>query len=275
MKVNEVKEIALKYLKNINNNEFEANLFIRDFFGLSLTDIHFNKEIECSQEEIDQFIELLNMRASGCPYNYIFKYKEFYNRRFYVDERVLIPRPETELLVEECINYYKRKTIDRYLDLCTGSGCIGISLASELNIKSVTLADISKDSLEVAKKNADIYNIDADFIESDLFSNIVGEFDLITINPPYVPLNRKRILDKTVIDYEPNLALFADNDGLSIIKKFIQEYDKYLTDDGLVLMEFDESQGDAISKLLEEKKVNFKIYKDYSNMDRFVVMGGR
>ena len=112
-----------------------------------------------------------------------------------------------------------------------------------------------------------IYNIDADFIESDLFSKIVGEFDLITINPPYVPLNRKRILDKTVIDYEPNLALFADNDGLSIIKKFIQEYDKYLTDDGLVLMEFDESQGDAISKLLEEKKVNFKIYKDYSNMD--------
>lgn len=275
MKVNEVRKLALKYLKNINNNEFEVNLFIRDFFGLSLTDICFNKEIECSQEEIDKFIGLLNMRDSGCPYNYIFKYKKFYNRRFYVDERVLIPRPETELLVEECINYYKGKTIDRYLDLCTGSGCIGISLASELDIKSVTLADISKDSLEVAKKNAYIYNIDAYFIESDLFSKIVGEFDLITINPPYVPLNRKRILDKTVIDYEPNLALFADNDGLSIIKKFIQEYDKYLTDDGLVLMEFDESQGDAISKLLEEKKVNFKIYKDYSNMDRFVVMGGK
>ena len=275
MKLKDIKKIALNRLKDIYNNDFEVNLFIRDFFAVSLTDIHFNKDIDCTEEEINKFISLLNLRACGCPYNYIFKYKEFYNRRFYVDERVLIPRPETELLVEECINYYKGKTIDRYLDLCTGSGCIGISLASELDIKSVTLADISKDSLEVAKKNADIYNIDADFIESDLFSNIVGEFDLITINPPYVPLKRKSILDKTVIDYEPNLALFAENDGLSVIKLFINEFDKHLKNDGLVFMEFDESQGCAISELLDEKNINFKIYKDYSDMDRFVVTGGR
>lgn len=274
MNLSKLKELALEKLDGIENKEYEVNLFLQDIFNLTLNQIHFNPDLQI-EEKIDIFFEALDRRAKGEPYNYILNYKEFYGREFYVDNRVLIPRPETEIMVEECIKRNINKTINNYLDLCTGSGCIGITLKKELDILNATFSDISIDALDVCKINSIKHNIDANMINSDLFNRIEGKFDLITINPPYVPELRKEYLDAGVRDYEPNLALFSGENGLDIIRRIFDEIEFYITDNASIYMEFDETQASQIIKMIDTNKFNYKIFKDYNNMDRFIVIERR
>ena len=275
MKLFELKKHVLEKLNIEFNKEYEVNLILQDVARLSLNDIHFNRNIDLDDITVNRVFEFIDRRNVGEPYNYILNYKEFFNRIFYIDNRVLIPRPETEILVEECIKRNKNKKINRYLDMCTGSGCIGITLSKELDISDTILSDISKEALQVCDINCKKYNVNANIIESDLFDNIDGKFDLITINPPYVPLLRKDSLDETVVKFEPNIALFSGDDGMDIISKIIGKLDRFMSDESSVYIEFDETHAELIKKLIDDSKFNYKIFKDYSDMDRFIIIERR
>ena len=264
MKIKELKSIGVEKLSEIENKFYEVNLFLCDILNLNIKDILLDQDKEVSIVDENRFLEAISRRAKGEPYAYIMNYKEFYANRFYVDNRVLIPRPESEFIVEYAVNNYKNKNI-KYLDMCTGSGAIGISIAKALNIKA-DLSDISSDALEVARENANYNDVKVNIIKSDLFCNIEDKYDLITINPPYIPSTRKNSL-QIEIDYEPEIALFAGEDGLDIIKKIINNYESYLLPSGKIIMEIEESQSEVI-----KKTVNCEIIKDLNDLDRFVII---
>ena len=169
--------------------------------------------------------------------------------------------------------YAKNSRPKRILDLCTGSGVIAITL--EKIFESDTYAsDISLEALEVAKINAKNLNSNVHFIHSDLFDSIEGKFDLITINPPYVPRERKQFLSKEVRDFEPDTAIFTDDDGLYIIKRFLDEFINFVESRFLVIIEIDETHKDKIINYLKNRNLNYSFLKDFQSMDRFLVIEG-
>ena len=186
-----------------------------------------------------------------------------------MDERVLIPRPETELLVEQAI-----RTIDKgnkVLDLCTGSGCIAITIAKEcrhLNL-AVTASDISPDALQLAQKNASLNGTNITFVESNMFENIQGQFDLIICNPPYIKHDDIENLQPEVKNYEPILALDGGATGLDFYRILAEEAHKYLTPNGTLLLECGEEQTEEIVKMLESFEFKM-ITRDLNGIDRFI-----
>lgn len=231
----------------------------------------------------------LKMRKDGYSVAAIIKKKDFYTSTFYVDENVLIPRPETETLVEKVLDEVKRinnlKLQDKnneqvkILDMCTGSGCIGISILKEaikmgINV-SLTLSDISKDALNVSKINykniiADMGKNEALFIEGDLFQNIPKrkKFDIIVSNPPYIKDSDEDSLDIEV-KREPRIALFGGNDGLDIIKRLINESVNHLNNNGVLAFEFGLGEEGDIDILLRKSFEKVSIVNDLTERPRF------
>lgn len=208
-------------------------------------------------------------RMSGRPLWYILGDTEFYGYKIKVDERVLIPRPETELLAEMAI-----KTIedgDKVLDLCTGSGCIAIALRREVKDKEITVtaADISAEALELAKENAKSNFADIKFIESDLFTKVRGKFNLIVCNPPYIKRSELAGLQSEVKDHEPVLALDGGEDGLDFYRRLAAEAPKHLVRGGTLLMECGAGQAQEIVKLFNKFDYTM-ISRDYNDVERFV-----
>lgn len=208
-------------------------------------------------------------RMSGRPLWYILGDTEFYGYKIKVDERVLIPRPETELLAEMAI-----KTIedgDKVLDLCTGSGCIAIALRREVKDKEITVtaADVSADALELAKENAKSNFADIKFIESDLFTKVRGKFNLIVCNPPYIKRSDLAGLQSEVKDHEPVLALDGSEDGLDFYRRLAAEAPKHLVRGGTLLMECGAGQAQEIVKLFNKFDYTM-ISRDYNDVERFV-----
>ena len=208
-------------------------------------------------------------RMSGRPLWYILGDTEFYGYQIKVDERVLIPRPETELLAEMAI-----KTIedgDKVLDLCTGSGCIAIALRREVKDKEITVtaADVSADALELAKENAKSNFADIKFIESDLFTKVRGKFNLIVCNPPYIKRSDLAGLQSEVKDHEPVLALDGGEDGLDFYRRLAAEAPKHLVRGGTLLMECGAGQAQEIVKLFNKFDYTM-ISRDYNDVERFV-----
>lgn len=208
-------------------------------------------------------------RMSGRPLWYILGDTEFYGYKIKVDERVLIPRPETELLAEMAI-----KTIedgDKVLDLCTGSGCIAIALRREVKDKEITVtaADVSADALELAKENAKSNFADIKFIESDLFTKVRGKFNLIVCNPPYIKRSDLAGLQSEVKDHEPVLALDGGEDGLDFYRRLAAEAPKHLVRGGTLLMECGAGQAQEIVKLFNKFDYTM-ISRDYNDVERFV-----
>ncbi len=205
------------------------------------------------------------------PIQYLIGYVDFYGYKIIVNENVLIPRQETELLVDKVIKYSKNifnKKV-KILDLCTGSGAIGIVLSKELD-SVVTASDICSKAIDVAKNNAKINNSNIEFIESDLFNNINDKFDIIVCNPPYISYNEE--IEESVKLYEPNNALYAEDDGLFFYKKILNEISNYINDKYIIAFEIGCNQG---NRLLELSKINFKndnifIEKDLSGKDRYL-----
>ena len=202
---------------------------------------------------------------------YIVGNVDFYGNTIFVDERVLIPRFETELLVDKTIKYinkYFNKRV-KILDIGTGSGCIAITLKKSLN-SEVYACDISSDALDVAVKNAKYNNVDINFVCSDIFSNIDGEFDVIISNPPYI--REDEIIEDIVRNNEPNIALYAKDNGLFYYNEILKNAYNYLNDRFIIAFEIGELQGNEIKKLVYKyfKDVNVFVEKDYSNRDRFV-----
>lgn len=209
---------------------------------------------------------------SGIPVQYIVGNVDFYGINFKVNKNTLIPRFETELLVEKTIKYINKyfDNETRILDIGTGSGCIAITLNKLLDNSRVTAVDISKDAIAVARENNKINNTGVNFIESDVFSSINDKYDVIISNPPYISYD-ENIMD-VVYNNEPHTALFADNNGLYFYEKILSECKDYLNDKFLIAFEIGYKQGNDIINIINKyfDNVNISLEKDYSGRDRFI-----
>ncbi len=215
--------------------------------------------------------ENLKRLAAGEPVQYILGTTNFYGYDFYVNNSVLIPRFETEGLVEKTINYLKESNLKNpnILDIGTGSGCIAITLKKELEC-NVTAIDISKEALEVAKKNAKLNNVQINFINSDLFTNVTEKFAVIISNPPYVAYEDE--VEDIVKDNEPAIALYADNHGIAIYERIFKEAKNYLKPQSLIALEIGAYQKKALTELVCKYFPNSKyiFHTDLANKDRYL-----
>ena len=212
---------------------------------------------------------LAGERLTGRPLWYVLGDTEFYGCTIKVDERVLIPRPETELLAERAVKEAKEGS--RILDLCTGSGCIAVSVAKNAADRhvSVTAADVSAPALEVARENAAGCGVAVRFLESDLFSAVEGEFDIITCNPPYIRSGDLAALQPEVKDFEPHLALDGGEDGLDLYRRLAAEAPAHLAEGGLLLMECGQGQAEEVAALFAPA-FETEIVQDYAGIGRIV-----
>lgn len=217
-------------------------------------------------------IERLFVRVkNGEPLDYALGESEFYGYKFIVNGNVLIPRPETELLVEQALRLINEN--DKVLDLCTGSGCIAITIAKEKNIKTYA-SDISSDCLNVAQKNAIQNEVEVEFILSNLFENIEEKFDIIVSNPPYIRSKDIQTLDNSVKNYEPKIALDGGESGFDIYDKILATLDKCLVEGGTILFECGYDQSTELKSKCEQCFNNVDIIKDYNNIDRIIIAKG-
>lgn len=220
------------------------------------------------KENLDEAIERYK---NGEPVQYIIGNVNFYGNTIKVNKNVLIPRFETEELVEKTIKRIKNKFDQQIniLDLCTGSGCIAITLKKELN-SNITATDISIDALGVAKENIKLNNVDIKLIESNLFSNINDKFDCIISNPPYISYDEE--IDELVKNNEPNIALYAPNNGLYFYEEILKNIQNYLNDKFIVAFEIGYKQGNDLIKIADKylNNVNILVEKDLQGRDRFL-----
>ena len=234
-----------------------------------------NKEIEYLKKYLkDKDMETaIKELESGIPVQYIVGNVDFYGNTFKVNKNTLIPRFETELLVEKTIKYINKYFNNeiKILDIGTGSGCIAITLNKLLNSCDITGIDISSEALEVAKENNIINNTNVKFIESDIFSNVSDKYDVIISNPPYISYDDIEVMD-IVKNNEPHLALYAKDNGLYFYDKIIKDSSKYLNDKFIMAFEIGYKQGKDITKIVNKyyKDINMSVEKDYSGRDRFV-----
>lgn len=233
--------------------------------------LHLRQEV--SEEDEKLLSSIFNQLKAHKPAQYILGFGDFHGLRFQVDERVLIPRPETEELVE-LILAENPKTELKVLDIGTGSGAIAVSLKESCPLWQVTASDLSVDALELARENAKHNQVDISFIQSDVFEVISDSFDIIVSNPPYISENDKDEVGLNVLASEPKMALFADEDGLAIYRQIIERAAKHLSPQGKLYFEIGYKQGSDLKKLLSlhfpDKCV--RVLKDQFGQDRMVVM---
>ena len=264
----------------IEEFEYESWIFLEWIFGIRRADYYMDPERVMNPEKEVFLKEVLEKRTRRVPLQYLMESCEFMGYPFFVDERVLIPRQDTECLVEKAVELIRAsqkngKETPQVLDLCTGSGCIGISIKKFCPKVDVTLSDISEGALEVADRNADALEAEVSLLQSDLFENIEGRFDYIISNPPYIPTKVIEGLMPEVRDYEPHLALDGTADGLFFYRKIVQEAERYLKEDGVLLFEIGQEQGADLTEIMEKQGfAQIKIWKDLAGLDR-VVMGRR
>ncbi len=266
------KKSLIKRLQDIGLEAFDASVELRviieKIFGKN--DFYENSLI-FTKEQLAEIDRIFEKREKHIPLQYIFNEGYFFGEKYYINENTLIPRPETELLVEECItNLIKYDNIS-VLDIGTGSGCIAISLAKTFSNITVKACDISKGALEVAAKNAKELDANVEFIYSDVFSNIDEKFNLIVSNPPYIPRKLKNELQKEVLK-EPELALFTEDElGLEFYKRIIVEAKKFLEKKGILIFELQIGQAKYVEKIFKENNYHdIKIKKDYNNIERII-----
>ena len=235
--------------------------------------IHDNEELTNKQEKA--YLENIEKMIKGVPLQHITHSQEFMKMNFYVNENVLIPRPDTEILVEEVINIAKKINAKKILDLCTGSGAIAISLAKYIENSQITAVDISEEALRIAKLNAVNNNVEdkITFVKSDLFENIVKEkYDIIVSNPPYIKKDFMKKLDKEV-QQEPYIALDGGYDGLDFYRKIISEGYQYLKFKGYLCMEIGYDQKQEVFDIIKKQEKYSNTYSkiDLGGNDRIVV----
>ncbi|MCY4552130.1 MAG: peptide chain release factor N(5)-glutamine methyltransferase [Candidatus Poribacteria bacterium] len=269
----------------ILNPRLDAEVLLAHLLERSRLELYLHFEMPVFQEHLTPYRELIKKRIEHTPVSYLTNRKEFMSLNFYVDERVLIPRPETEQLVETIL---KEKTgnSERLLELGTGSGVIATSLAVHQPEWDIIATDISEPALEVAEKNADthVHTAQIKFLSGDLFEpiktvNSAGDirFDWIVCNPPYVKKTEWDTLSPDVRDYEPEIALFAGDDGLAVIRRLIAEAPEYLAPNGKLLLEIGDTQGDTVRALInaEPAYCTCELLKDYAEKERIVLASVR
>jgi release factor glutamine methyltransferase len=259
--------------KKIDTSRLDSELLLSKILNKKREEILTNLEQKVSQRYLSRFKELIIRRSQHEPIAYILKEKEFWSKKFFVSLDTLIPRPETELMVEKLTKIFKGKKIS-ILDIGTGSGCILISLLSELKNSKGLGIDISKKALVIAKKNSETHKMlnRTKFLNKSLDSKLNQKFDLIVSNPPYIKSNEMKNLAKDIRKYEPRIALDGGNDGLDLIKKVIYKTKYILKVNGMLSLEIGNEQFKKVSEILIKK--NFKIehiVKDYKDNIRCII----
>ena len=259
---------AIKILNknNIKSAQLDAEVLLYNTLNKNKTFLYSHPEFELTKKQIKKYKKYILRKAQNEPVAYILNKKEFYGLNFFVNKHVLIPRPETELIVDEAL---KLKNISKILEIGTGSGCISVSLAKNLNNKKYLATDISKKALKVAKKNAKKNKVpdDIDFIKSDLLNNKkIQKFnsDIIIANLPYLPEKYKSEVDKNIF-FEPQDALWSGKDGLNHYKKFFKQIKKYNLKPKYVFIEIDPNQTEKLKKTFGNK---ISFIKDLNNKER-------
>jgi len=243
--------------------------FVLDIeFNLSKQDILCGKVL--SDTEIKNAEKLFIERVkTGKPIQYIVGKTFFMNDIFEVNQNVLIPRDDTQILVEQGIRVIKEYNLKSVLDIGTGSGIIAIELAKHTPA-SISACDISKEALKIAQKNAKILGQKIDFFKSDLFSNVSQKYDFLISNPPYIPPEMAKSLPREVM-FEPSNALFSPSSGLYFYEKIINDAKKFLNPHGFIAFEIGINQANEISKMLEQKFKDIKVEKDVSGIERVII----
>ena len=279
MNIKEIRKIAIENLikSNIEDSNTKISILLQYLLSMSKTEIMLHENMELDEKQKEETFKCVEEIIAGKPIQYITHHQEFMGLDFFVDENVLIPQPDTEILVEEALHMINRKNEDiRILDLCTGSGAIAVSIenyALDRNIIKIYASDISAEALEIARKNAILNNEETNirFIKSNMFENINDKFDIIVSNPPYIETQTIANLSKEVQN-EPHIALDGGADGLAFYRIIAKEAKKYLNRNGWILFEIGYNQKEAVSNLLQEEKYeNITCIKDLNGNDRVIM----
>ena len=269
------KGMILLKTNNIEEPNLKSRLLMQFILNKPRQYLLVHDDEQLTQEQEKKYLENIEKITKGIPLQHITHSQEFMKMNFYVNEDVLIPRADTEILVEEVINIAKKINAKKILDLCTGSGAIAVSLAKYIEDSQITAIDISGEALRVAKLNARNNEVEdkITFIKSDLFENVVKEkYDIIVSNPPYIKKDVIKKLNKEV-QKEPNIALDGGYDGLDFYRKIISEGYEYLKYKGYMCLEIGYDQKKEVIEIIEkqEKYSNTYSKKDLSGNDRIVV----
>lgn len=273
MTIQDLLELGIKELRRakIDNPQWLAKKILANEIDKNITYLAIHNKEEIDDKTKEKFKLAIIKKQNGIPLQYITHKQDFMGLCFYVDENVLIPRVDTEILVEEVIEIAKNTENIKILDMCTGSGAIAISLAKYLPNAKISASDKSIKALKIAKENAKNNNVKIDFIESDLFKNINHKYDIVVSNPPYIETEVIKTLDVEVQN-EPLMALDGGKDGLDFYRIIANEVKEYLNKDGYLAFEIGYNQREAVTEILnKEGYVNIYSKKDYGGNNRIVV----
>ena len=267
---------GIKILKKnkIANPQLDSEILLSNSINKDKKHIILNPKELLNSEQAKKFQNLIERRKKGEPVAYLINIKEFWKYSFFVNSNVLIPRPDTELIIEQVIKIYSKDSNLQVLDIGTGSGCILLSILKERPNFYGTGIDISKKSINVSKLNAKQLNLSSrvKFFNSSVDNFKIGKYDLIVSNPPYIELLSLKYLEKDVVNFEPKLALSGGLDGFSKIRKVISKAGNLIKKNGKFILEIGFNQKNKVKKILKEEGfyVN-KAIKDYGNNDRCII----
>jgi release factor glutamine methyltransferase len=257
--------------KGLENPRLNAELILAHVLADTRFNLYVRFEEEVSQEHRDSIRALVKRRAVGEPLQYVLGETEFYGLPMRVTPAVLIPRPETEYLVEMILQ--QQAHASSILDIGTGSGCIAITLKKHLPHTEITAVDISQDALSVARENGARNDVEITWMQSDLLNSVSGRFDCIVSNPPYIPQAAYDALDDQIRQYEPQLALLADEDGLICYRRILQGAKEHLHPGGKCYFEIGHNQGDPIRRLASEAGFEHcEVLPDLNGFDRYACL---
>lgn len=267
--------------KQVDSPRLSAELLLSEVLQIPRINLYTNFDSNVSQDRLDELHRLVKRCCEHEPLAYLIGRTEFYSLDIKVSSDCLIPRPETELLVERAIGFLQNRDGSQLVcDLCTGSGCIAVAIAANFHDAQFIATDICDAALSIAAKNVENHKLSEriKLVCGDLFDPIIEgidetSFDLIVCNPPYVSADEYDKLDRNVKDYEPRKALYAGNDGLDVYTRLIEQADRFLKPDGAMMLEIGYNQAEQVNELLEKTNAfaEIKIETDYADNDRIAI----
>ena len=270
--INKAKKILIS--NNIKSPELDTELLMSKVLNKSREEIILDSNKEIEEKILIEFNSLVIQRSKGKPIAYLIRKKNFWKNSFVVNENVLVPRPDTELIIEEVLRLFKNKKKLNVLDIGTGSGCIILSILDEKKEFTGIGIDISQKCINISRTNA--YNIGiknrVKFFKSDVDNFNYGKYDLILSNPPYIKQAKLRCLEKDVIGFEPKIALDGGLDGLSVIRKVVKKSSELIKNNGKLVLEIGFDQKEKVKLILKKEGYYInKILKDYAGHDRCII----
>ena len=275
MKLSEVITEGANILKKNNIPSFylDSEILIGKILNKKREFIILNQNLEIQKNDYSKYLSLIQKRSTHTPLAYLIKSKDFWKNKFYVDNRALIPRPDTEIIIEEVLSILRAKKINNFLEIGVGSGCIVLSILNEINCLKATGIDISQKALDVCKINSKRLGLNSriKLYKSDIDKFDIGKYDLIVSNPPYICRSNLNNLMKDVVGYEPKNALNGGNDGVFEIRKVVKKSSKLLKRNGKLVLEIGHNQKDKVLNMLKNNGFFIqKVIKDLGQNNRCI-----